>query len=83
MQTVFADALRDPQVGLAGVLEKLGQVLIDRGTLVEQQLPNIAWWIETTCFRYVREKSTVLLAFRGFDLRSLIEMTFLRSVISL
>ena len=38
MQTVLADALRDLQVRLAGILKKLGQVLPDCCILVEQQL---------------------------------------------
>lgn len=38
VQTVLADALRDLQVRLAGVLKKLGQVLTDCSILVEQQL---------------------------------------------
>ena len=37
-QTVLADALRDLQVRLAGVVEQLGQVQTDGRVLVEQQL---------------------------------------------
>jgi hypothetical protein len=37
-QTVFADPLRNPQVGLADVVKQFGQVRTDCSVLFEQQL---------------------------------------------